>query len=160
MAKRIVIALGGNVWAKIRRADAAVKTTASAIEISISRGRHRARRLARRSAYDQNVCRWSQAAGQERHHALFPCGAVAMSQGYIGYDLRQNMSASLTAAVKHPLRDCLTQVDPPRFQHPTKPIGAFKTEEEPKARRRWHRSRRGRRPAGVVVASPRPKEIG
>ena len=93
------------------------------------------------------------------------CGA--MSQGYIGYHLQQSLCYALK---KHnlniPVVSLLTQMvverDDPAFQNPTKPIGAFYTEEEAKklaatkgyemredAGRCWRR----------VVASPLPRRI-
>ena len=92
---------------------------------------------------------------------------VAMSQGYIGYDLQNMIGEELDRrGLGIHCATVLTQVavDPadPAFQHPTKPIGAFMTEEEAKklaaekgidvaedAGRGWRQ----------VVASPRPKEI-
>ena len=91
----------------------------------------------------------------------------AMSQGYIGYDLQNMIGEELDRrGLGIHCATVLTQVavDPadPAFQHPTKPIGAFMTEEEAKklaaekgidvaedAGRGWRQ----------VVASPRPKEI-
>ena len=92
---------------------------------------------------------------------------VAMSQGYIGYDLQNVIGEELDRRGAHThVATVLTQVavDPadPAFQHPTKPIGAFMTEEEAKklaaekgidvaedAGRGWRQ----------VVASPKPTEI-
>ena len=92
---------------------------------------------------------------------------VAMSQGYIGYDLQNMIGEELDRrGLGIHCATVLTQVavDPadPAFQHPTKPIGAFMTEEEAKklaaekgidvaedAGRGWRQ----------VVASPKPVEI-
>ena len=62
---------------------------------------------------------------------------VAMSQGYIGYDLQNMIGEELDRrGLGIHCATVLTQVavDPadPAFQHPTKPIGAFMTEEEAK----------------------------
>jgi carbamate kinase len=93
------------------------------------------------------------------------CGA--MSQGYIGYHIQQGLRYALKKRGRNiPVITLVTQMvvdkDDPAFQNPTKPIGAFYTEEEAKklmqekgyvmkedAGRGWRR----------VVASPMPKKI-
>jgi len=93
------------------------------------------------------------------------CGA--MSQGYIGYHLQQALKFALAnRGINKPVVTLLTQMvvdqNDPAFQNPTKPIGAFYSEEEAKqlaetkgftmkedAGRGWRR----------VVASPIPTEI-
>lgn len=93
------------------------------------------------------------------------CGA--MSQGYIGYHLQQALKFALAnRGINMPVVTLLTQMvvdqNDPAFQNPTKPIGAFYSEEEAKqlaetkgftmkedAGRGWRR----------VVASPIPTEI-
>ena len=93
------------------------------------------------------------------------CGA--MSQGYIGYHIQQSLRYALAARGRnYPVVTLATQVvvdrDDPAFQHPTKPIGAFYTQEEAQrleaeqgytmrqdAGRGWRR----------VVPSPLPRRI-
>ena len=93
------------------------------------------------------------------------CGA--MSQGYIGYHIQQSLRDALRNRNRNvPVVTILTQVivseDDKAFQNPTKPIGAFFSEEDAKlltvekgyvmkedAGRGWRR----------VVASPQPKRI-
>lgn len=93
------------------------------------------------------------------------CGA--MSQGYIGYHIQQGLRHALSKRGRNiPVVTVVTQMvvdkDDPGFKNPTKPIGAFYTEEEAKklqaekgfimkedAGRGWRR----------VVASPVPKKI-
>ena len=105
-------------------------------------------------------------AGAIKSDMPFPeCGA--MSQGYIGYHLQNAIGNELASrGMNKDVATVVTQVlvdeADPAFQHPTKPIGAFMTEEEAKklaaekgidvaedAGRGWRQ----------VVASPRPKEI-
>lgn len=96
----------------------------------------------------------------------FPeCGA--MSQGYIGYHLSQAILNELrrrgirrsTAAV---VTETLVDADDPAFQDPTKPVGAFLTEEEAKKRAEEtgcvfkEDAGRGCR---MVVASPKPVRL-
>ena len=94
------------------------------------------------------------------------CGA--MSQGYIGYHLQQALGVALHKAYKRwHVASVVTQIevdpDDPAFNNPTKPIGAFLTEEQAKAEMAAHPemsyvedSGRGWR---RVVASPEPKKI-
>ncbi len=92
---------------------------------------------------------------------------LAMSQGYIGYQIQQGLSHALANRNRTlPVVTLVTQVvvdkDDPAFLNPTKPIGPFYSEEEAKrltsernyvvkedAGRGWRR----------VVASPIPKRI-
>lgn len=70
-------------------------------------------------------------------HMPFPeCGA--MSQGYIGYHLCQAIRAEMRKRnINRGVANIVTQVvvdeNDPGFQDPTKPVGAFMTEEEAKA---------------------------
>lgn len=96
----------------------------------------------------------------------FPeCGA--MSQGYIGYQLSQAILGELKRrSIMRSTSTIITQTvvypEDPAFQHPTKPVGPFLTEEE--AMRRAEEdggtykedSGRGWR---MVVPSPQPQRI-
>lgn len=96
----------------------------------------------------------------------FPeCGA--MSQGYIGYHLSQAILNELKSRnIMRSTANVITQtvVDPsdPAFQNPTKPVGAFMTEEAAKAKAEEtglvfkEDAGRGWR---MVVASPKPQLI-
>ena len=91
---------------------------------------------------------------------------TAMSQGYIGYDLQNSLREELLdRGIRKPVATVLTQVevdpDDPAFQNPSKPIGAFMTEEEAEEMRRrgncvMEDAGRGWR---RCVASPKPKRI-
>ncbi len=90
-----------------------------------------------------------------------------MSQGYIGYQLSQAILNELRRrGIMRSTANVVTQTvvypDDPAFQNPTKPVGAFLTEEEAKAKaaetgytfkedagRGWRQ----------VVASPKPRRI-
>ena len=93
------------------------------------------------------------------------CGA--MSQGYIGYHLQQAMGKVLkTRGVEKNVATVVTQVvvdqNDPKFQNPSKPIGAFYTEEEAKAlaeEKGWTVKEDAGRGWRRVVASPVPVEI-
>jgi carbamate kinase len=169
MKKRIVIALGGNALGNtLPEQYEAVKTTSKAIadliedgyEVIISHGNgpqvgmiqlamNELTRLdAKYTAPPLSVC-------------------VAMSQGYIGYDLQNALREELlNRGIQKPVSTVITQVlvDPndSAFQKPTKPIGGFMTKEEAdkavaeKGYTVIEDSGRGYR---RVVASPRPTGI-
>ena len=92
---------------------------------------------------------------------------VAMSQGYIGYDLQNAMREEmLDRGISKGAATVLTQVevDPedPAFLNPTKPIGPFMTEAEARALekdRDYHVMEDAGRGWRRVVASPEPKSI-
>ena len=170
MGKRIVIALGGNALGKnLPEQMAAVKITAKAIvdlieegnEVVICHGN------GPQVGMIQNAMAELTRSDPEKY---IPCPlsvCVAMSQGYIGYDLQNALREEmLNRGIDKGAATVLTQVevDPndPAFLNPTKPIGSFMTYEEAMklklerghdvvedAGRGWRR----------VVASPEPKAI-
>ncbi len=167
MGKRIVIALGGNALGKnLPEQMKAVKKTAKAItdlvedghEVIIVHGNGPQVGMIQQAM--QYLVRQ-----QPEDHVPFPLSVcVAMSQGYIGYDLQNALREEmLDRGIDKGVATVLTQVevDPedPAFEHPTKPIGAFMTKEEAQAMmdERNHDfiedAGRGYR---RVVASPRP----
>ena len=136
MGKRIVVALGGNaLGSTLPEQMAAVKKTAGAIVDLIAAGHdvvvahgngpqvgmlQQAMTLLTRSDPERYI-----------HCPLSVC--VAMSQGYIGYDLQNALrEALLDRGIHKGVSTVLTQVevdpDDPAFAHPTKPIGAFLSE--------------------------------
>ena len=92
---------------------------------------------------------------------------VAMSQGYIGYDLQNALREELLdRGLQQGVATMLTQVvvegDDPAFQHPTKPIGAFMTKEDAEKMARekgWHIAEDAGRGWRQVVASPKPISV-
>ena len=170
MGKRIVIALGGNALGKnLPEQMKAVKITAKAIvdliedghEVVICHGN------GPQVGMIQNAMAELTRSDPQKY---IPCPlsvCVAMSQGYIGYDLQNAMREEmLDRGIDKGAATVLTQVevDPedPAFQHPTKPIGPFMTEAEARALERdrdycvMEDAGRGWR---RVVASPEPKSI-
>ena len=169
MGKRIVIALGGNALGKnLAEQMDAVKTTANAIVDLIEDGHEVV--IAHGNGPQVGMIQNAFAAYHkaEPKSDIMPLSmCVAMSQGYIGYDLQNLIGEELDRrGIKKHCATVLTQVavDPkdPAFLNPTKPIGAFMTEEEAKklaaekgidvaedAGRGWRQ----------VVASPKPTEI-
>ena len=138
MKQRIVIALGGNALGKnLPEQMAAVKKTAKAIvdliqegdEVVIAHGN------GPQVGMIQNAMAELVRSDPDRY---IPCPlsvCVAMSQGYIGYDLQNAIREEmLDRGIDLGVATVLTQVevdpDDPAFQHPTKPIGSFLTKEE------------------------------
>ena len=169
MGKRIVIALGGNALGKnLEEQMKAVQTTSRAIADLIEEGHEVV--IAHGNGPQVGMIQNAFAAyhKQEAKSDLMPLSmCVAMSQGYIGYDLQNMIGEELDRRGLHVhIATVLTQVvvDPadPAFQHPTKPIGAFMTEEEAKklaAEKGLNVAEDAGRGWRQVVASPRPQEI-
>ena len=139
MGKRIVIALGGNALGKnLHEQMDAVHVTAKAIADLIEDGHEVV--IAHGNGPQVGMIQNAFAAyhKQEAKSDIMPLSVcVAMSQGYIGYDLQNLIGEELDRrGLGIHCATVLTQVavNPadPAFQHPTKPIGAFMTEEEAK----------------------------
>ena len=170
MGKKIVIALGGNALGKnLPEQMVAVKHTAKAIVDLIEEGNE----VVVVHGNGPQVGMIQEAMTQltrSNPEKYIPCPlsvCVAMSQGYIGYDLQNALREEmLDRGIDRGAATVLTQVEvdenDPAFEHPTKPIGAFMTEEEAQqlvhdrgynvvedAGRGWRR----------VVASPKPQNI-
>ncbi len=169
MKKRIVLALGGNaLGSTLNEQMVAVKTTAGAIAGLIEAGNEVV--IAHGNGPQVGMIQLAMDAGAkspDAHTPYVPMSVcVAMSQGYIGYDLQNALREELVRrGIDTPVVTLISQTvvnkDDPAFQNPTKPIGSFYTEEEAKAMiakgevlkedagRGWRR----------VVASPRPTGI-
>ena len=168
MKKRVVIALGGNALGDtLKEQMSAVQGTAAVLADLVEGG------------YDVVVVHgngpqvgmintaFETASKADPHFPLLPMSVcVALSQGYIGYDLQNVLRKELDARhLTIPVATIITQVvvDPEdrAFAQPTKPIGGFMTQEEAAnlaatgvpvmedAGRGWRR----------VVASPKPVNI-
>ena len=170
MGQRIVIALGGNALGNnLPEQMKAVKITARAIvdliedgnEVVICHGN------GPQVGMIQNAMAELTRSDPEKY---IPCPlsvCVAMSQGYIGYDLQNALREEmLDRGITKGAATVLTQVevDPadPAFLNPTKPIGPFMSEAEARALEK-ERDYRVTEDAGRgwrrVVASPEPKGI-
>lgn len=170
MGKRIVIALGGNALGNnLPEQMVAVKQTASAIVDLIEEGHEVviAHGNGPQVGMIQNAMTELTRSDPKKY---IPCPlsvCVAMSQGYIGYDLQNALREELLNRGLHKgVSTVLTQVevDPedPAFRNPTKPIGAFMSREEGEKMAAEHGyvvkedAGRGYR---RVVASPKPQSI-
>lgn len=170
MGKRIVIALGGNALGKnLPKQMIAVKHTAKAIvdlieqgnEVTIAHGNGPQVGMIQEAMTQLN---------RSDPEKYIPCPlsvCVAMSQGYIGYDLQNALREEmLNRGIKKNAATVLTQVEvdknDPAFKNPTKPIGSFMTEEEAKkmvAERGYNVVEDAGRGYRRVVASPQPVAI-
>jgi carbamate kinase len=168
MAKRIVVALGGNALGNnLEEQMLAVQSTASAIvdliedghEVIIAHGNGPQVGMINLAFETANT------ADPANPYIPMPV-CVAMSQGYIGSDLQNALRAELlNRGISKNVATIVTQVlvdeNDPAFNNPTKPIGAFYPKEtadrmnaagivtKEDAGRGWRR----------VVASPKPIDV-
>lgn len=168
MGKKIVVALGGNALGNnLEEQREAVKLTAKAIGDLIEDGHDVV--IAHGNGPQVGMIhvamsQYTKTEPKQTMPSMSVC--VAMSQGYIGYDLQRALREELQARqIQKPVSTILTQVlvdaNDPAFQTPTKPIGAFLSKEEADVLRAAGEnviedSGRGYR---RVVSSPRPVEI-
>ena len=168
MGKRIVIALGGNALGKnLPEQMAAVHHTAKAVADLIEEGHEIVIVHVNGPQVGMINIAMTTLSREDPSHPMAPMSVcTAMSEGYIGYDLQNSLREELLDREIHKaVSTILTQVevDPndPAFQHPTKPIGTFMTEEEAEEMRR--RGNAVMEDAGRgwrrCVASPLPKSI-
>ena len=170
MARRIVVAMGGNALGKnLPEQMQAVRVTARAIVDLIEQGNEVivVHGNGPQVGMIANAMTELTRSDPERYIPcpLSVCGA--MSQGYIGYDLQNALREEMERrGIAKGVATVLTQVevdpDDPAFETPTKPIGSFMTESEAETLRHerdyefMHDERQGYR---RVVASPLPQRI-
>ena len=138
MSKRIVIALGGNaLGSNLEEQMKAVKNTAVAIADLIEEGNEIviAHGNGPQVGMIQNAMTELRRSNPEKYVQSPLSVCVAMSQGYIGYDLQNALREELLdRGIQKDCATMLTQVevspDDPAFKNPTKPIGSFMTKEE------------------------------
>jgi len=166
--KRIVIALGGNALGNtLREQMASAKITARAIVDMAEAGHEIAVVHGNGPQVGMIETAFETAAKSDKNFPVLPMSVcVALSQGYIGYDLQNTIRMELDMrGIKKEVATIITQVevdpDDSAFQKPSKPIGNFLTAEEADALsargvpvmedagRGWRR----------VVASPKPVNI-
>jgi carbamate kinase len=168
MKKRIVIALGGNALGdNLKEQMAAAKITAGAIVDLVEEGHEIVVVHGNGPQVGMIETAFETAAKMDQHFPVLPMSVcVALSQGYIGYDLQNTIRMELDRrGIKKDVATVITQVevDPAdkAFENPTKPIGNFMTKEDADilcakgvsvmedAGRGWRQ----------VVASPKPVNI-
>ena len=170
MAHRVVIALGGNALGNnLPEQMIATRQTAKAIvdlieegcEVVIAHGN------GPQVGMIQNAMSELVRSDPEKYITVPLSVCVAMSQGYIGYDLQNALREELLdRGIDIGCATVLTQVevDPndPAFSNPTKPIGAFMTKEEADKlvmERNYNVMEDAGRGYRRVVASPQPVSI-
>jgi carbamate kinase len=167
--KNVVVALGGNALGDTPAEQLAlvqktavhiVDMVAEEINVVVSHGN------GPQVGMINNAFAYAAAQGSKTPEMPFPeCGA--MSQGYIGYQLSQGILGELKRrGIMRSTATVITQTvvypEDPAFNNPTKPVGAFLTEAQAKAKmvetgltykedagRGWR----------LVVASPKPQRI-
>ncbi|WP_313097775.1 carbamate kinase [Atlantibacter hermannii] len=168
MSKKIVLALGGNALGDdLAGQMAAVKTTAQAIVDLIAQGHQVVVTHGNGPQVGMINLAFEAAAKTEAHTPMLPMSVcVALSQGYIGYDLQNALREELLSREIHkPVATLITQVEvdanDPAFLNPTKPIGSFFSEQD--AARLTQHGYTMKEDAGRgyrrVVASPKPVDI-
>ncbi|WP_430601123.1 carbamate kinase [Enterococcus sp. AZ089] len=171
MAKRVVIALGGNAILKPNQ-PATVETQLANIQLS-------AEQIAKIEKLDHqivvthgngpqvgNILRQNEEAKEVV--PPFPLDVCnAESQGFIGYLMEQSIKnkieqEALTSNVVTLLTQVEVAADDPAFEKPTKPIGLFYSEEEAKTmaeEKHWVMEEDAGRGYRRVVPSPQPVTI-
>lgn len=167
--KTVVIALGGNALGNTPQEQLElVKDTAAhivdmvedGVNVVVSHGN------GPQVGMINNAFAYASANDGKTPEMPFP-EAGAMSQGYIGYQLSQAILNELKRRGIGRSTACVvtqTVVDPadPAFENPTKPVGAFLTEEEARAKAAetgWTYKEDAGRGWRQVVASPKPVRV-
>ena len=165
MKRKIVIALGGNALGNtLAEQMVAVKSTAKAIVDLIEQGNDVIISHGNGPQVGMINSAMTEFHKTNKKYSICPMSVcVAMSQGYIGYDLQNSIREELlNRNINKGVSTIITQVevDPndSAFDNPTKPIGSFMTKEEAdsiikEGKKVIEDSGRGYR---RVVASPKP----
>lgn len=168
MSKKIVLALGGNALGDdLAGQMRAVQHTARTIVDLISLGHQVVVTHGNGPQVGMINQAFEAAAKTEAHTPMLPMSVcVALSQGYIGYDLQNAIREELLSRqLDIPVATLITQVEvdanDKAFLNPTKPIGSFFSKEE--AEKLSHNGYIMKEDAGRgyrrVVASPMPVDI-
>lgn len=168
MKKRIVLALGGNALGdNLHEQMIAVKSTASAIADLIEEGHEVVIAHGNGPQVGMINLALEAASKTDAKTPYIPMSVcVAMSQGYIGYDLQNALREELLErGIRKPVATIITQTlvdeNDPAFADPSKPIGAFytKREADEMAARGYDMKEDAGRGWRRVVASPKPVSI-
>ena len=166
--KRIVLALGGNALGdNLHDQMTAVKSAATAIADLIVDGYEVVITHGNGPQVGMINLAMETAAKVDDHLFYIPMSVcVAMSQGYIGYDIQNALREELLdRGIKKPVATIITQTlvdaDDPAFVDPSKPIGAFYSKEEADemTQRGYDMKEDAGRGWRRVVASPMPVRI-
>lgn len=168
MKKKIVIALGGNALGNnLKEQMVAVQSTAKAIVDLIEEGNEVVISHGNGPQVGMINIAMGDIIKKDKKYSEVPMSVcVAMSQGYVGYDLQNTIREELlNRNINKGVSTIITQVEvdgaDKAFENPTKPIGSFMTKEEAdelikKGENVIEDAGRGYR---RVVASPKPQSI-
>ena len=168
MSKKIVLALGGNALGDdLAGQMQAVRHTARTIVDLIALGHQVVVTHGNGPQVGMINQAFEAAAKTEAHTPMLPMSVcVALSQGYIGYDLQNAIREELlTRQLDIPVATLITQVEvdanDEAFLNPTKPIGSFfsKEEAEKLSQNGYIMKEDAGRGYRRVVASPMPVDI-
>lgn len=168
MSKKIVLALGGNALGDdLAGQMQAVTQTAQAIVDLIAQGHQVVVTHGNGPQVGMINLAFEAAAKTEAHTPMLPMSVcVALSQGYIGYDLQNALREALLArGMQVPVATVITQVEvdaaDEAFGDPSKPIGSFFSAAEAKVLTRQGYTLKEDAGRGYrrVVASPEPVDI-
>lgn len=168
MSKKIVLALGGNALGDdLAGQMQAVRHTARTIVDLIALGHQVVVTHGNGPQVGMINQAFEAAAKTEAHTPMLPMSVcVALSQGYIGYDLQNAIREELLSRqLDIPVAPLITQVEvdanDKAFLNPTKPIGSFfsKEEAEKLSQNGYIMKEDAGRGYRRVVASPMPVDI-
>ena len=168
MSQRIVLALGGNALGdSLAEQMAAVQATSNAIVDLIEHGHQVVVTHGNGPQVGMIHVAFEAASMTYAHSPILPMSVcVALSQGYIGYDLQNALrEALLNRGIQKPVVTLITQVEvdekDPAFDDPGKPIGSFFTKEEAEGMiaKGAHMKEDAGRGYRRVIASPMPVDI-
>lgn len=168
MSQRIVLALGGNALGdSLAEQMAAVQTTSNAIVDLIEQGHQVVVTHGNGPQVGMIHVAFEAASMTYAHSPILPMSVcVALSQGYIGYDLQNALrEALLNRGIEKPVATLITQVEvdenDPAFDDPGKPIGSFFSKEDAEAMiaKGAHMKEDAGRGYRRVIASPMPIDI-
>lgn len=168
MSKKIVLALGGNALGDdLAGQMQAVRHTARTIVDLIALGHQVVVTHGNGPQVGMINQAFEAAAKTEAHTPMLPMSVcVALSQGYIGYDLQNEIREELLSRqLDIPVATLITQVEvdanDEAFLNPTKPIGSFfsKEEAEKLSQNGYIMKEDAGRGYRRVVASPKPVDI-
>ncbi|WP_312201445.1 carbamate kinase [Kosakonia cowanii] len=168
MKKKIVLALGGNaLGCDLAGQMQALQQTAQTIAELVAQGHQVVITHGNGPQVGMITLAFEAAARTEAHTPMLPMSVcVALSQGYIGYDLQNTLREALLARkLDIPVATVITQVEvaagDAAFSQPDKPIGSFFSEAEAQAliRQGYTMKEDAGRGYRRVVASPKPVDI-
>ncbi|TNL06948.1 carbamate kinase [Kosakonia cowanii] len=168
MKKKIVLALGGNaLGCDLAGQMQALQQTTQTIAELVAQGHQVVITHGNGPQVGMITLAFEAAARTEAHTPMLPMSVcVALSQGYIGYDLQNTLREALLARnLDIPVATVITQVEvaagDAAFSQPDKPIGSFFSEAEAQAliRQGYTMKEDAGRGYRRVVASPKPVDI-